>query len=189
MFSLLGSESITSLRSPRAHTIRRVSLADLNLADPDDVVRIVVLNAIFGNTDRHMGNLNYGEFNSPASPHWGQGVLLPFDHGRAGFNNRAVPAREIAGTPADAVTGRVWDGSNPHQLLRPFAELARRDRSHAEAVVTATASALTQTANALLNDPAWDDHAELLAALAARGQAIVDKPAALLDAATEVVVP
>ena len=117
----------------RAWVIKKVGLADLKLADEDSAVRIAVLNAVFGNTDRHHGNVKYGWVANPNEPGGGHGVLLPIDHGFMLFNNFGSAAEDIKGTPLEAFTGKAGQG-NPNQFLRAFVDRVRKDRTSAEQV-------------------------------------------------------
>lgn len=171
----LGSETSESLRVARAWTVVRIGLKDLNLADPQELVSFVVLNALLGNSDRHMDNIHYGVTPDPTSPFGFRGVLLPLDHGRAGFNNRAVQSGDIAGSPADAIVGNLADGSNPHQLLRAFTEWSTQDQE-AERVVAAVAGDVGRRCELLMADAAWAEFAPLLASVRDRAVGMADNP-------------
>ena len=115
-------ESSETLDSPRAFALARVGLRDLHLQDETDVLRFLLLNAAWANSDRHSANLHFGWRDDPNAPMGGYGVLLPVDHGRCFLNSSpGMRIGDRADSPIDVITGR--GGGNPHQLLRPLAEL------------------------------------------------------------------
>jgi hypothetical protein len=116
-FRALPSDSIWA---NRGFAIKKIGLSDWNFRNPDDIVRLLLMNALGGNTDRHMGNAMYGVDSD------GYGIIAPIDHGRV-FNNGDIYSRDWA-SPWDAVTGD-GGGSNPNQFARAFVERMREDRS------------------------------------------------------------
>lgn len=182
----LEQDGVT-LDAERAGAIRRVPLHVLNLDDPDDVLRFVTMNAGWGNTDRHVNNVHFGWRTDPAAPEGGHGYLLPLDHGRCFFNNDPNRAgQRINGSPAAAVTGRI---SNPHQLLRAFADRAAVDPDEAAAVVAFWARAVRAVVSELAKDPEWGAYAAELGAMGSRLGAIAADPAGFVTACRKVVLP
>jgi hypothetical protein len=145
-------ETETSMLTDRPEAVLRVELADLDLRDEDDVLRFVVLNAIWGNSDRHVQNLRYGWVDDPVAAMGGHGYLLPIDHGKCFFNNVGVPRNHIAGTPSDAVTGKL---GNPHQLLRAFTERVAQDRASSDEVLRNWLESIKESLAECAKDPAW----------------------------------
>lgn len=180
-------ENRDSLRTWRASVVKRLGLADLRLADPDDVLRFVTTNAAWGNTDRHVANINYGWQADEDSPDGGWGYLLPIDHGRCFFgNDPGGTGAKIAGSPAAAVTGRL---SNPHQLLRAFVEQVDRDPDAAADVVLNWCTRLLTVLESLIADPQWSEYKPELSAMAKRTEQIQGDPHLLFNACRKVVVP
>ncbi len=126
-FHGLAQENERSLRNcHRPSMCKRVGLADLGLNDPNAAVRLLLFDAVSGNTDRHHANLNYGS----RSNGYGEGrlgFLLPLDHGRALFNSNPMRTGEPPSAPELTVTGEL-PYANPNQMLRPVAELLAVDR-------------------------------------------------------------
>lgn len=148
----------------RPHVLRRVGLADLQLREPDQVLKFVVLNGIWGNTDRHGSNLRYGWYRSSTVDGLPGGHLLPIDHGRTFFNSSLDGNHNsIAGDPLSVVLGQH---GNPHQLLRAFAELAIEDPHRAEDVIDAWLKTLLKTFDSIAEEPIGKSYeAELSAAI------------------------
>lgn len=154
-------ENPQTILAPRAWTLVRVTLEDLKLADDLDVVRFLVVNAAWGNSDRHAGNIHYGWERRSDSPHGGVGYLLPIDHGRCFLNNNPSSDNQIGidGSPVDAVVGRI---GNPHQLLRPFAELVDRDVSVVAAEIMSWCDRLAGLLGDFVSSTEWEAfHVEL----------------------------
>lgn len=180
-FRSLGRESSTALQNERASVIVRVTLADLNLADPMEVARFVALNAIVGNTDRHSDNIHYGAVSDMTSPYGYKGVLLPLDHGRACFNNTGVEANLIAGSLAQAITGQVGGLSNPHQLLRPFVELMHLKRVEVREAIESTARLVREQCEQMRLDPAWLTAHETLRQISERASVLSAEADSFID--------
>lgn len=183
-FGYAPSESPSTLRCERAPVVKKLGIADLRLSDPFQVTRFVVTNALWGNSDRHSGNLNYGWKRDPDSPDGGYGYLLPLDHGRCFFNNSWFGADTIAGTPVQAVTGSI---GNPHQLLRPFAELSLSEPEATLAVATSWAGVVDMTLHRIVDNDAWTPWLAELRAMQARARQIQQSPQAFIDACVKVV--
>ena len=106
--------------------IKQVGLSDVQLQDEDSIIKLMLMNALGGNPDRHFANMHYGWIQDGSAPNGGYGVLLPLDHGRMfRTNDGGYFADSIKGTPLAAVMGKI---SNGNQLLRLFAERVRKDR-------------------------------------------------------------
>jgi len=166
-FRYLPPEDPRTLLTARAFAVRRVTLADLRLHDPDDVLRFLLLNAVLGNSDRHQDNVHYGWQTDPGHPAGGRGYLLPLDHGRCLNNNDISRPGLMRGTPADAVTGRV---ANPNQLLRAFVE--RASVEGAEASMEHWLERVGWAAGQALEDPAWEQYKVELRLVEQRAQAL-----------------
>lgn len=139
----------------RSRHVMRLQVDDLHLRDPYDVIRFVCMNAAWGNSDRHAGNLRYGWEEDADSADGGYGYLLPIDHGRCFFNNfPPMRAQTIVGSPVAAVTGKV---SNPHQLLRAFADLAIAEPEAVRFVIDEWLTLVDSVLNSLAVDPEWMD--------------------------------
>ncbi len=149
-FRYLPLEQPDHLRADRAAVLRRVTLDDLRLADPDDVLRFVALNGVLGNSDRHQDNVHYGWRSDPKHHMGGAGYLLPLDHGRCLRNNDVRCPGQMVGDPADAVLGRI---SNPNQLLRAFTQ--RTSTESATSVLFSWLGQVKEHADDLLTDPSW----------------------------------
>jgi RNA polymerase primary sigma factor len=148
-------ETPDSLATDRPFTVLRLGLADLHLLDDDDVLRFVILNAIWGNSDRHVQNLHFGWIPDVKAPEGGHGYLLPVDHGRTFLNNAGNGLDEISGSPSDAVTGKR---GNPHQLLRAFTERVADDRGSAGLVIAEWLHKIRRVLLSLLEEPEWEDY-------------------------------
>lgn len=181
-FQHLPDETPATLAAPRAHVLKRVGLADLQLADDLDVARFLVVNAALGNTDRHRANIHYGWRERPGGRQGG--FLLPVDHGRCLFNNVVSPADEITGTPAAAVTGQL---GNPHQLLRAFTELMERDYAKGLLAMEETLIDLEAAAAVAAEDEEWSSCWPELRALRARVRELVADVAGFSDACAVIV--
>jgi hypothetical protein len=137
----------------RSRYVKRLAIDDLRLRDPYDVIRFVIMNAAWGNSDRHAGNLHYGWERDADSADGGYGYLLPIDHGRCFFNNfPPMGGDTIVGTPLAAVTGKI---SNPHQLLRAFADLATAEPEAVRFVIEEWTAQLGNVLDTLAADPEW----------------------------------
>lgn len=145
-------ETQASLDAPRAAVLARVRLEELQLGDDFDVLRFLVLNAAWANTDRHIANLHLGWRISSPDGRDAHGCLLAVDHGRCFFNSRPGQGiSSLSDTPVDVVTGR--GGGNPHQLLRPFAELvASRGLERVSFELTVWCRRVLEVLNELMND-------------------------------------
>ena len=180
-------ETPDSLRSERARFVRRVTIEDLKLDDPDDVTRFVAVNGTWGNTDRHFDNVHYGWRQDPDASAGGVGFLLPIDHGRCFFANvPGLGGSSIHGSPQAAVTGKL---SNPHQLLRAFTERVRADQERARATIRTTAEAVAKVAEELLLDPAWQDYKPELDAVIGRSRTLATDPIPFIAACLGAVAP
>lgn len=122
--------------SGRGWTIRKVGLSDLDLADEDDVIRILMMNAIAGNVDRHHKNAFYGTDSN------GKGVIIPIDHGFLFDNGHSYGVPPLgavlgegssSGWTPDRNEGEM-SGSNPNQFLRAFVERMRKQPDTGSAV-------------------------------------------------------
>ena len=181
-------ESPRTIAAVRANQLMRVTLERLRLADDLDVVRFVVVNAAWGNTDRHSGNTHYGWQRVADGIDGGVGHLLPIDHGRCFLNNVGhLPGVQdvIIGSPADAVTGKL---GNPHQLLRPFSQLVRSDRASVVAAVAEWTGKLGSVVEELLEDPLWTDFTPELSSMSARIAQVAESPEAFIDDVAKVVI-
>lgn len=151
-FHFLPFENSQSIASARARFIKRVTLKDLDLVNNQDVTRFLTVNAITGNTDRHSKNIHLG-IDRDARSGGGRHYLLPIDHGRVAHNNTGRPSNEIYGTPFETISGQIV---NPHQLLRPAAELLDADRREVLEVAQHTIGRVSGLLNSLVFDPGWE---------------------------------
>ena len=170
----------------RSRHVVRIGIDDLRLRDPYDVIRFVIVNAAWGNSDRHAGNLHYGWEADEDSAAGGYGYLLPIDHGRCFFNNAPwLGSGRIHGGPEHAVTGRL---SNPHQLLRAFAEIAAAEPEAALYVATDWCTVLADVIEALCRDPEWAEFRGELLSVRSRVDQISEDVQGFLDTCGKVVV-
>ncbi|MEI6621381.1 MAG: GIY-YIG nuclease family protein [Actinomycetes bacterium] len=177
-------ENRLTLRCKRPHVLKRVGLSDLRLRDDLDVVKFLLINAITGNTDRHRQNLHYG-WDERLSPTQRGGFLLPVDHGRCIFNN--VPSRSgtITGSPEEAVTGAL---GNPHQLLRPLAELAVWNFDRTAATAAKWLFRISEVLEAIKMDAEHLGYQKELAALSRRTEELGVDVEGFIDRCCQVVV-
>jgi hypothetical protein len=182
-FDFLPDESRQSLASPNAASIKRITLADMNLHDDLDAMRFLTINAITGNTDRHKMNIHIGkDVDVPVRNCY----LLPIDHGLTVFNNQRRQADRIYGTPAETVCGRY---GNPHQMLRPCAELSESRFEDSLDAVRSTARQVHDVLAGLALAPYWQREFLLeMEALAARCLWLLDETHFFLDSICEVIV-
>lgn len=181
-------ETPDSLRvGDRSRHVMRVRIDDLRLRDPYDVIRFVVMNAAWGNSDRHAGNLHYGWEADADSPDGGYGYLLPLDHGRCFFNNFPLPplvGQGMTGSPIAAVTGKV---GNPHQLLRAFADVAVAEPEAVKFVIDGWCTDVGNVLSTLAGDPEWDEFREELVTMRRRVREISTDSTEFVNACVEVV--
>ena len=177
-------ETVSTIKASRAQTILRVGLKDLMLEDEDDVIRFLLLNAIWGNTDRHRGNIHYGWRSDPSTPQGGWGHLLPIDHGRCFHNNLGVEKSSIYGSPIEAVTGAL---SNPHQLLRAFAERVRKEPDTALTCANTWMNQVSRLISEMESAAGWQDYRRELRAAADRTDQIAATLPEFIRACVEVV--